>query len=230
MRYTYHKLVRDKVPENIKQMGKDCCYKILEDTEYTKELDKKLIEEVSEWTAEHSVEEMADILEVIEAIQKNEKIEDIQLEEIKKDKKQKKGGFDKKIYLEEVEEKQEIKMAKENEEHKQEALWNFLQPDNSLKQIQQYIQNVNTLRGFEDQPIEEKMLLLTEEIGELAKAIRKHATHMGTDIHKQEHYDSVESEVSDCLYVLTCICNGLKIDMFECLKQKEKENIYRTWK
>ena len=79
MRYTYHKLVRDKVPENIKQMGKDCCYKILEDTEYTKELDKKLIEEVSEWTAEHSVEEMADILEVIEAIQKNEKIEDIQL-------------------------------------------------------------------------------------------------------------------------------------------------------
>lgn len=230
MLYKYHKLVRDKIPENIQKAEKKCHYQILDEDNYKKELGKKLVEEVSEWMVEHSIEEMADVMEVIEAIQKNEKIEKVKLETIKRDKKQRKGAFDKKIYLIEVEEEQEMEKVKRNEEHKQEALWNCLQENNSLKQIQQYIKGVNTLRGFEDQPIEEKMLLLTEEIGELAKAIRKHATNMGTDIHKQEHYDSIESEVSDCLYVLSCICNGLQIDMFQCLKQKEKENIYRTWK
>ena len=98
------------------------------------------------------------------------------------------------------------------------------------KRKEQYIKAVNTVRGFEEQPIEERMLLLTEEIGELAKSIRKNATNMSTDVNKQYSYDSIESEVSDCLYVLASVCNKLDIDMFKCLKEKEKENIHRVWK
>ena len=109
-------------------------------------------------------------------------------------------------------------------------LWENLQETDSLRKVQAYIKAVNTVRGFEEQPIVETMLLLTEEIGELAKAIRKNASNMCTDINKQYNYDSVESEVSDCLYVLASVCNKLNIDMFNCLKEKEKENINRVWK
>lgn len=90
MLYKYHKLVRDKIPENIQKAEKKCHYQILDEDNYKKELDKKLVEEVSEWMVEHSIEEMADVMEVIEAIQKNEKIEKVKLETIKRDKKQKK--------------------------------------------------------------------------------------------------------------------------------------------
>lgn len=124
----------------------------------------------------------------------------------------------------------EDEIKDKNEENKQQALWKNLKETDSLREVQQYIKSVNTVRGFEDQPIEERMLLLTEEIGELAKSIRKNATNMSIDVNKQYNYDSIESEVSDCLYVLASVCNKLDIDMFKCLKEKEKENIYRVWK
>lgn len=41
-RNTYNKLVRDKIPENVdSEPGKKCKYRILDDTEYLTELNKK---------------------------------------------------------------------------------------------------------------------------------------------------------------------------------------------
>ncbi len=128
------------------------------------------------------------------------------------------------------EEESNNEIEDKNKENKQKALWDNLKETDSLREVQQYIKAVNTVRGFENQPIEERMLLLTEEIGELAKSIRKNATNISTDVNKQYSYDSIESEVSDCLYVLASVCNRLDIDMFKCLKDKEKENIHRVWK
>lgn len=59
------KLVRDRIPEIIKNDGKMPIMEILSDEEYLKELDKKLSEEVAEYQADKSIEEMADILEVV---------------------------------------------------------------------------------------------------------------------------------------------------------------------
>jgi len=227
---TYNKLVRDKIPQEIETVGKKCSYSILEEEGYQKELDKKLLEEANEFIADHSAEEMADLMEVIEAIQKTHHLEKEKVETIRLEKKTKKGGFEEKIYLIEVEEEENNEVEDQNIEKKQQALWNNLQETDSVREVQQYIKAVNTVRGFEEQPIEERMLLLTEEIGELAKSIRKNATDMSTDINKQYNYDSIESEVSDCLYVLASVCNKLNIDMFRCLKEKEKENIHRVWK
>ena len=43
-RYTYNKLVRDKIPENIDSgLGRKCKYRILDDIEYLKELNKKVL-------------------------------------------------------------------------------------------------------------------------------------------------------------------------------------------
>lgn len=93
MIYKYNKLVRDKIPQNIEAKGKKCSYYILEEDEYKKELDKKLFEEANEFIAEHSIEEMADLLEVIEAIQKSYNLEKEEIEKVRLEKKLKKGRF-----------------------------------------------------------------------------------------------------------------------------------------
>ena len=109
-------------------------------------------------------------------------------------------------------------------------LWNNLKETNSLREVQKYVNNINEIRGFNSQEITKTMLLLTEEIGELAKAIRKDATDIAIDVNKKYNYDTIEGEVSDVFYVLSCICNKLNIYIFDCLKEKEKKNISRVWK
>lgn len=108
-------------------------------------------------------------------------------------------------------------------------LYNNLNEQNTLRDVQKYVNQINEIRGFNSQEITKTMLLLTEEIGELAKAIRKNSTDMKTDISKQFNYDTIESEVADVFYVLSCVCNKLDIDIFNCLKEKEGKNINRIW-
>ncbi len=108
-------------------------------------------------------------------------------------------------------------------------LWKNLKEDNSIYEVQDYIRKVIEIRGFSEQNIEKTMLLLTEEVGELAKAIRKDKTSMSIDKFKINNYDTIESEVADVFIVLCSICNKLNIDLFTSIKEKEKENIYRRW-
>lgn len=109
-------------------------------------------------------------------------------------------------------------------------LWENLNENNTLHEVQKYIRDVIELRGFKNQDIAKTMLLLMEEVGELAKSIRKNATNMKIDERKITHYDTIESEIADVFIVLTSICNNLDIDLYKALKDKEKENIKREWK
>ena len=104
-----------------------------------------------------------------------------------------------------------------------------LSESNTLHEVQDYIKKVSEIRGFSKQSIEQAMLLLTEEMGELAKAIRKEKTTMSIDNNKIKNYDTIESEVADVFIVLCSICNKLEIDLFSPLKEKEKENMGRKW-
>ena len=99
-------------------------------------------------------------------------------------------------------------------------LWKNLKEDNTLEEVQEYIRKVIEIRGFSNQSIEQAMLLLTEEIGELAKAIRKEKTTMSIDNNKIRNYDTIESEVADVFIVLCTICNKLNINLFSSLKDK----------
>lgn len=108
-------------------------------------------------------------------------------------------------------------------------LWNKLNESNTLQEVQQYIKDVIEIRGFANQEIEKTMLLLLEEVGELAKSIRKNATNMSIDKNKINHYDTIESEVADVFIVLSSVCNKLDIDLYKALKDKEEENIKRIW-
>lgn len=70
-------------------------------------------------------------------------------------------------------------------------LYKNLNEQNSLRDVQKYVNKINEIRGFNNQEVTKTMLLLTEEVGELAKAIRKNATDMKTYIKKQFNYDTI---------------------------------------
>ena len=105
MIYTYNKLVRDKIPQNIDNIeGRKATWRVMDNREYMQELNKKLLEESNEFIEENSVEELADVMEVIEAIMKAQNIKWEDVRKIQDNKRAKKGSFNDKIYLEYVEE------------------------------------------------------------------------------------------------------------------------------
>lgn len=102
----YHKLVRDRIPEIIETDGKTCVCETLSDQDYLSLLDQKLNEELAEYQESKSLEELADLLEVIQTVVKARgwTVED--LERVRADKASKRGGFEKKILLKEVRERE----------------------------------------------------------------------------------------------------------------------------
>lgn len=113
---------------------------------------------------------------------------------------------------------------------KQNELYESLNENNSLNKIQDYIKEIIKIRGFSEQRVQDKMLLLLEETGELAKAIRKTLPEASIDYDKIENYTDIEEEIADVFIVLVSICNRLNINLYDAMKKKEEKNIKRQWK
>ncbi|KOP81464.1 phosphoribosyl-ATP pyrophosphohydrolase [Bacillus sp. FJAT-21945] len=105
---TYNKLVRDRIPEINEKTGKKFSTKILDSTEYIKELKKKSFEELEEYlnttNNEDTIEELADVLEIIHALAEHHGATIEKLEEVRKQKAEKRGSFREKVFLIEVSE------------------------------------------------------------------------------------------------------------------------------
>ena len=99
---TYHKLVRDRIPEIIEAGGKTCVIETLSNERYLEMLDTKLTEELAEYQESKSLEELADLLEVMRAVVNARGWTWEQLEQIRQEKATQRGGFEKKILLKEV--------------------------------------------------------------------------------------------------------------------------------
>ncbi len=102
----YNKLVRDRIPEIIEKSGNKCVIEQLDDESYLKYLEEKLFEEAKEYQTDKSVEELADVLEVVYALAKTKGVSVSQLENLRKEKCEKRGGFENKIFLKTVEERE----------------------------------------------------------------------------------------------------------------------------
>ena len=100
----YHKLVRDRIPEIITASGKKPVVSSLSQSDMSGALDAKLKEEVAEFLESHSIEEIADVLEVLRAIASNHGVSWETVEEVRLEKYRKRGGFERGIVLESVEE------------------------------------------------------------------------------------------------------------------------------
>ncbi len=112
---------------------------------------------------------------------------------------------------------------------KQRMLFESLNENVTLNEMQAYIKNIISIRGFSEQKVQDTMLLLFEETGELAKAIRKTIPNFAIDYKKIENYTDIEEEIADVFIVLTSICNKLNINLYDAIKNKEEKNIKRQW-
>ena len=104
MRKLYNKLVRDDVPQIIKESGRKCKTRNLSDDEYQEALLNKIIEEVEEFRVSGAEEELADIYEVMDNLIEFLGYEPMHIDYLKMKKKESRGTFKERIFLEEVEE------------------------------------------------------------------------------------------------------------------------------
>ncbi|MEI6242814.1 MAG: nucleoside triphosphate pyrophosphohydrolase [Chlamydiota bacterium] len=93
------KLVRDFIPEIMRQKGLPVNMYVADNTEYGKRLVEKLLEEVKEYIQEESEEELADVLEVLDAIMKWKGFSKEKIEALRLKKQKERGSFNRRIVL-----------------------------------------------------------------------------------------------------------------------------------
>ena len=96
------KLVRDKIPDIIREDGKECKYHVAKHNEYKTRLYEKMREELDEFINTPSYDEAADIYEVFSSICALHDMTMFQVEVAAVDKRNERGSFRDRIVLEEV--------------------------------------------------------------------------------------------------------------------------------
>src|SRR3546814_13911539 len=96
----------------------------------------------------------------------------------------------------------------------------------SLQEYQKLIKELAVARGFDKETVPEVFTLLVEEVGELAKAIRKQ-NGQKIDLSRKQH--DVEEEAADVFWLLIDLCNRLDIDLSEAFAEKDAKNAQRIW-
>lgn len=94
----------------------------------------------------------------------------------------------------------------------------------SLADYQDLIRQLAVERGFDGETVSEVFGLLVEEVGELAKAIRK---HNGQKVGAHSKIHDVSEEAADVFWLLIDLCNRLDIDLEQAFKAKEIKNTKR---
>lgn len=85
---------------------------------------------------------------------------------------------------------------------------------------------MNHERKFNIDDPSKKLVMLIEEVGELAKAIRK---TVGLKFTETTRTTELEEEIADVQIVLLGLASMLGIDMFDAVSKKEEQNHKRTW-
>lgn len=96
----------------------------------------------------------------------------------------------------------------------------------TLQNFQQFIADEGQERGWDKRPVQDKMLLMTEEVGEVAKALRKELK-MGAE--KPENTDHLAEELVDVMNYIADIANDFDIDLDQAFRAKWQKNATRTW-
>jgi predicted house-cleaning noncanonical NTP pyrophosphatase (MazG superfamily) len=102
VRIEYHKLVRDKIPEHIRNDGYTCDTTTMNELEYQDALRAKLIEEALEAASaneEKLMPELADLYEVIDALMACYGIDAQSVRTEQQRKYEERGGFEQRIRL-----------------------------------------------------------------------------------------------------------------------------------
>lgn len=95
-----------------------------------------------------------------------------------------------------------------------------------MKQFQEHVKNIEVERGLVKTSALEIMLLLVEEFGELAKAIRKRA---GMKTHTKSDVFEVQDEIGDFQILLASLANWYEIDLIQASMRKIEKDAYKVY-
>ena len=96
----------------------------------------------------------------------------------------------------------------------------------ALAAYQQYVRQVMSERGFDDESVSQKFMLLLEEAGEFAKAARDQASLAQA---QDADADDLGDAAADVFAILLDICNQLGLDLEKAFINREHKNQNRTW-
>jgi len=101
-------------------------------------------------------------------------------------------------------------------------------PENpTLNDLQRYVAAVCQERDWTKDTPPEKFMLFVEEVGELAKAMRKAAGLYDEQARPREI--SLEEEFADVLSYLLDLANCFQVDLEAAFRAKEQVNQTRKW-
>lgn len=93
--------------------------------------------------------------------------------------------------------------------------------NSSLSDYQKLIKKLVIERGYDHETVSQVFTLLVEEVGELAKAIRK---YNGQKVHTDSQTHNVAEELADVFWLLIDISNRLDVDLAKAFQEKEIKN------
>lgn len=94
----------------------------------------------------------------------------------------------------------------------------------TLKELQNNVDQWIKTYGVRYFDVKTNMILLIEEVGELARII---ARKYGEQSAKAEEVLNLEEEIADVLWVLTCIANQTNIDLTKALEENIEKKTKR---
>ncbi len=97
----------------------------------------------------------------------------------------------------------------------------------SLTDLQKHLDETCKENGWDKNSVPEVFLLFIEEVGELAKAIRKETGFKGEKI--PDNNDNIREEFADVLNYLLELANRFNIDLTEVYFEKHRINNTRKW-
>lgn len=107
----------------------------------------------------------------------------------------------------------------------------ILKDNPSLKDLQIYQDALCKERGWDKSDDLEVFLLFSEEVGELAKAIRnKKSLYIEKGKEKPNAQQELEAEFADVLGYLLELANHFEVDLSQAFRAKEEINAQREWK
>lgn len=101
-------------------------------------------------------------------------------------------------------------------------------PSPTLTQLQQYQDDTCKERGWDKASELESFLLFSEEVGELAKAIRNRL-NLFQEEGKTQKQEELEGEFADVLSYLLELANKFGVNLEEAYRKKEEVNASREW-
>ena len=101
----------------------------------------------------------------------------------------------------------------------------------TLADLQRFIHALESHHGWLDVDLVHNVFLMVEEVGELAKALRRYEKIFpeGKAPPQADARTEVAHEIVDVMNYLLAIANRLDIDVEAAFREKNAENLERTW-